>query len=271
MNKPLDKAVIMARGLGTRMRKESGVALTEEQRRVAETGVKGMISVGRPFLDYVLTALADAGYASACLVIGPEHTQIRDYYSKTVRPTRIAVEFAIQDEPVGTANAVASAQEYTGDDPFLVINSDNYYPAEALRLLQSLTGMGLIAFEREALLRGSNIPAERVAQFAVIQRNEHGDLLDIIQKPGVAFVESLKPPVWISMNCWRLGPAIFEACRSIEKSPRGEYELVNAVRWCIERNHLFEIADIHAPVLDLSSQLDIEPVARMLSSTDVNL
>ena len=67
------KAVIMARGLGSRMRRASeGVELTAEQQRAADAGVKAMISLdGRPFLDYVISALADAGFPEICLVIGP--------------------------------------------------------------------------------------------------------------------------------------------------------------------------------------------------------
>ena len=51
----MDKAVILARGLGTRMRRqEEGVELSDEQRAAADSGQKAMIRFGRPFLDYVL-------------------------------------------------------------------------------------------------------------------------------------------------------------------------------------------------------------------------
>src|SRR2546422_8404795 len=60
---PATKAVILARGLGTRMRRSDPTAVLDaRQAAVAETGVKAMIPVGRPFLDYSLSALADAGY-----------------------------------------------------------------------------------------------------------------------------------------------------------------------------------------------------------------
>ena len=54
------KAVILARGLGSRMRRAAeNVALTAEQSRTADAGVKAMISLdGRPFLDFVISALA---------------------------------------------------------------------------------------------------------------------------------------------------------------------------------------------------------------------
>ena len=74
---PVTKAVILARGLGTRMRRDEGVGLDREQSRAAAEGAKGMIPFGRPFLDYVLSSLADAGFREVCLVIGPEHRAIR--------------------------------------------------------------------------------------------------------------------------------------------------------------------------------------------------
>ena len=55
---PIDckKAVILARGLGTRMRRpEGGLELTSAQSAVAETGLKAMIPIGRPFLDFVFS------------------------------------------------------------------------------------------------------------------------------------------------------------------------------------------------------------------------
>src|SRR3972149_10430554 len=114
------KAVILARGLGPRMRKaDTTSALDGEQARIADSGVKAMIPIGRPFLDYVLSALADAGVADVILVIGPEHEVVRDYYTKTCVPTRVRVSFAIQEQPEGTADAVVSAADSIGGGGFL--------------------------------------------------------------------------------------------------------------------------------------------------------
>src|SRR5262245_54354599 len=76
----ITRAIILARGLGTRMREraQAGAAVDAAQAEAADRGVKAMIPIGRPFLDYVLSALADAGYTDACLVIGPEHDAIRE-------------------------------------------------------------------------------------------------------------------------------------------------------------------------------------------------
>src|ERR671911_2338777 len=109
------KAVILARGLGKRMRQaDHDAAVDAHQAAVADQGMKAMIPIGRPFLDYVLSALADAGYTEACLVIGPEHDAIREYYERTAPPRRMRISFAIQAEPRGTADALLPAGTVAG-------------------------------------------------------------------------------------------------------------------------------------------------------------
>jgi dTDP-glucose pyrophosphorylase len=269
----MEKAVILARGLGTRMRRESQSSLLQDsQRSLAAAGIKAMIPVGRPFLDYVLAALADAGYRRVCLVIGPEHGLIRTYYTQTVQPKRISVEFAVQQQPLGTADAIAAAESFAGNDPFLVINSDNYYPTVALRALRHLDSMGLAGFDQKSLLQTSNIPLERINQFAVIETDTKNHLRRIVEKPSAEDMAHLPQPLLISMNCWRFSPAIFTACRSIKPSSRGELEIPNAVAWhCLNSDEPFRVVTIHAGVLDLSYQTDIQFVAERLSKLHVEL
>ena len=68
------KALVLARGKGTRMQRAAPDAAADPgQSRIADTGLKAMIPFRRPFLDYILSALADAGCLDVCLIIGPEH------------------------------------------------------------------------------------------------------------------------------------------------------------------------------------------------------
>ena len=268
----MEKAVILARGLGTRMRKEDEAAgLDQRQARMAETGVKALIPIGRPFLDYVLSALADAGYRQACLVVAPDHEIIRRYYREEAPPRRIQVEFAIQVEPKGTADAVAAAEAFAGGDPLLVINSDNYYPLEALAGLRETQGSAVALFEQEAMLSGSNIAADRIRHFAVGKIDAAGCLERILEKPSDETLVSLPRPLWLSMNCWRFGPPIFEACRQIQPSARGEWELPDAVQYAINvLGEPFRALTVRAPVLDMTNRRDIAGVAEKLAGKEVN-
>ncbi len=267
-----DKAVILARGLGTRMRKEDELAeLDDRQSAIADTGVKALIPIDRPFLDYVLGVLAQAGYRQVCLVIGPEHHVLRDYYSK-LKTDLLEISFAIQEKPLGTADAVAAVEKFAGPDRFLMINSDNYYPEDACRALRLLDAPGIAAFERDSMIAGSNIPADRVVKFAAVQIDEGGYLRRVLEKPDEATLATLGSEILLSMNCWMFGPKIFRACRAIKPSPRGEFEITDAVQYAIDHlDEKFRVLKFESPVLDLSSRSDIAPVSARLAGTEVVL
>jgi dTDP-glucose pyrophosphorylase len=270
--RPCTKAVILAAGRGKRMRAENdGPELSPEQAAAAESGVKGMIPVGRPFLDYVLSALADAGFTDVCIVVAPDQTAMREYYSNTVLK-RLRITFAVQLEPIGTADAVLAAQEFTFGEPFVVLNSDNYYPPQPLARLRATDGPATIGFSAEGLLRGGNIPLERLDAFAYLEVDSDGLLRKIREKPSDVPAVPPGPEILVSMNCWRLTSAFFRACRDVQTSPRGELELPLAVQYAIDVLGLrIKVIPDESSVLDLSARADIPRVALALSTAEVSL
>jgi dTDP-glucose pyrophosphorylase len=206
-----------------------------------------------------------------CLIVGPEHGLIREYYLDTAPPKRVGVSFAIQEKPLGTADAVSSAREYTGGENFLVINSDNYYPVEALRGLQKLEGPGVALFDRDSLVAMSNVSEERILKFAVAKVSNDGCLERIYEKPSQDLIRELGDPVYVSMNSWVFSPEIYTACSKIRPSRRGELELSDAIQYAIdELNVSFQVLKFQAPVLDLSSRSDIAAVAEELRGIQPN-
>jgi dTDP-glucose pyrophosphorylase len=253
------------------MRRADGDAgLDRAQRVVADRGIKGMIPVGRPFLDYVLSGLADAGYREVCLVVGPEHEAVREYYAGAGRPSRVAVQFAVQTRPLGTADAVLAAEGFSAGQSVLVLNADNYYPRAALEALRSLPRAGLAGFRRSGLLASGDIPAERIRAFALIEVNAAGDLAHIIEKPTEAEAAAFGGDPLVSMNAWLLPPSIYDACRAVGPSPRGELELQDAVRYAIDRlGERFRVLEFTEAVLDLSTRRDIPVVTERLRNIEV--
>jgi glucose-1-phosphate thymidylyltransferase len=245
--------------------------LTVDQAAAADLGMKAMIPIDRPFLDYSLSALADAGFDDVCLVIGPEHAAIREHYTRVVTPVRLTLRFAIQEMPLGTADAVLSARAFVGDDVFLVVNSDNYYPPDVLAELRRQPAPALPAFSRVGLLRDGQIPAERIARYALLDISADGVLRRIVEKPEPATFTALADAP-VSMNCWLLTAEIFEACRRVPPSARGELELPLAVQYAIaELGMRFTTFRTDASVMDLSHRSDIPEVARRLAQLDVRL
>lgn len=268
---PIEKVVILARGLGKRMRQQDqSAALSNDQAAVADQGLKAMIPIGRPFLDYVLSTLADAGYRQVCLVIGPEHQQVREYYARLAL-RRVRVSYAVQEQPKGTADAVLAAESFAGSDTVVVINSDNFYPLEALRMLrEECSGSGLVAFGRDGMLTG-NIPAERIEKFAIVQVDAANHMVRIVEKPTAQQIAAAGNPLRLSMNCWRFAPAIFGSCRAVKPSARGELELPDAVQHAIAGGEVFTVLHCEQPVLDMSSRGDIASIKDRLMGMKVEL
>jgi len=265
------KALLLARGLGRRMQAGGGVALSGAQQAAAAAGAKGMMPIGpahRPFLDHVLSALADAGCRDVCLIVAPEHAAIREYFEGTGRPSRVRVSYAVQPVADGTARAVLAGEAFAGGDPFLVLNADNLYPVDVLRRLVALDGPGLPAFDSAALIRDSGFPADRVAGFAVLDVAATGHLRGIIEKPSAAQLAAAGPHALVSMNVWRFDRRIFGACADLPVSPRGEYELPEAVGLAVARGVPFQVIHTSGAVLDLSRQSDIPLVAARLAGQE---
>ena len=275
------KAVLLARGLGSRMQQQAaGAALTPTQAAAAAAGAKGMMPIGnpstalragggtRPFLDFVLTALADAGCTNVCFVVAPDHAAIRDYYAGPGRPARVRITYAVQELANGTARAVQAAEAFAGRDPFLVLNSDNLYPAHVLRALVDLDGPGLPGYEREALVQESGFDADRVVGFAAIKVDAEGFLTRIIEKPGREYFDAAGPDALISMNVWRFDHTIFDACRDVPLSKRGEYELPEAVGLAVARGVKFRVVPAVGAVLDLSRPGDVALVSSRLAGQE---
>lgn len=269
----MNRAVILARGLGRRMRQTvPDTVLDAGQASAAEKGIKGMIPIGRPFLDYLLSSLADSGFDDICLVIGPEHQSVREYYGAPGRLSRIGVGFAVQEEARGTADAVLASECFASGHRFLVCNADNYYPSEVLAVLRALDGPGLAGFAPGALVGMSNIPASRVRQFALLAETPDGYLRDIVEKPDATTAARLGPRARVSMNAWVFSPDIFDACRQVHPSVRGELELQDAVRYAMRAlGTRFKVVPVEAGVLDLSSRGDIAAVAAHLAGIEPRL
>ncbi|HYT68043.1 MAG TPA: nucleotidyltransferase family protein [Vicinamibacterales bacterium] len=280
----MTRAVVLARGLGTRMRRQDAdAALTLAQEQAADAGLKPIMPInGHPFLAYVLNAIADASIRDVALVVAPDHEMLRRHFD-AVAPVRTRVSFVVQQEARGTADAVLAAATWTGNDPFLVMNADNLYPAAALRDLAALDEPGFPAFDADDLVASSNIPPERVRAFALAEVDDEGYLTSIVEKPvdlppeggrykgsgDVASAFRRKDLVgwktYVSMNCWRFDARIYEVCRDVPRSARGEFELPEAVGLAVARGVRFKAVPARGPVLDLSRRADAVDISRRLS------
>jgi glucose-1-phosphate thymidylyltransferase len=261
----IQRAVILAGGLGTRMRAAGQSPLQPEQSEIAAQGIKGLIPLtrGRVLLDYTLSALADAGYREVCLVVGASGQPVRDHY-EGMEIKRLSLYFAVQPEPRGTADALLAAEPFANGEEFVMINADNYYPAQALTALRSSSGPALAAFRVDALLSGG-IPYARLAHYPVITWDQHNRMIELQQDSIPCATD------FVSMNCWRFDARIFDHCRTVKPGTSGELELPAAVGDGLEQGMEFRVYPLAMPVLDLSTRGDVAGVAERLLGVQVSL
>ncbi len=109
-----DKAMVLAAGLGLRMR-----PLTE---RIP----KPLVSVaGRTLLDHVLDKLGDAGVSEAIVNVHYLPDQIIDHVAGRKRP-RVTISDE-RDQVLGTGGGVVKALPLLGKEPFFHVNADTLW------------------------------------------------------------------------------------------------------------------------------------------------
>ena len=108
------KTIILAGGKGTRLRS------------VVADVPKPMAPVDkRPFLEYVILALAAQGLREIVLSVGHRKDVIRSYFRNGSR-LGVDISYCEEDRPLGTGGAVREAIRATGGSRFLILNGDTF-------------------------------------------------------------------------------------------------------------------------------------------------
>lgn len=113
MLRALPEAVLLAGGLGTRLRE----VVADLPKALAPVA-------GRPFVAYLLELLAEAGIAHAVLATGHLGDQVERTIGHDWRGMRIS--YSCEERPLGTGGAVRRAAAQTEGGPLLVLNGDSY-------------------------------------------------------------------------------------------------------------------------------------------------
>ncbi len=213
------KAVILAAGKGTRM-KELTNALP-----------KPMLPVqGRPILEHILTGLRDTGIREFCLVTGWKRESIENYFGDGSR-WGVDIRFVEQKVQDGTGKAPELAKDFVGNEPFLLTYGDILVKPETYAQMLHRFGEGDFA----GLLTVT--AGEDVTKGAINFFDEQFCLKRLIEKPSHAQLDELraagwlKPgePAWYNAGIYVFKPAVFDYTARLQKSPRGEYELTDAI------------------------------------------
>ncbi len=221
------KGIILAAGKGTRMRE-----LTNEL-------PKPMLQVhGRPILEHIIAGLVGVGLRQFCIVTGWKAEVIEAHFGNGAR-LGADICYARQVVQDGTGKAPEVAKDFVGSDDFLLTYGDILVKPETYRRMLDRFGEGQFS----GLLTVTQ--GEDVTKGALNFFDDQFCLTRLIEKPSAAQVEQLrrdgwlKPgqPVWYNAGIYIFKPVVFEFTARLEKSPRGEYELTDAISAMVAAGH----------------------------------
>jgi UDP-N-acetylglucosamine diphosphorylase / glucose-1-phosphate thymidylyltransferase / UDP-N-acetylgalactosamine diphosphorylase / glucosamine-1-phosphate N-acetyltransferase / galactosamine-1-phosphate N-acetyltransferase len=202
----IDKAVVLAAGRGTRMRE-----LTADF-------PKPMIEVrGKPVLQHIVEGLRDAGVRKFVIVVGYHAEAVRNFFGDG-QPHNVEIEYVTQTVQDGTGRVVNLARSLVGDSPFILSYGDILISPENYKRVVDLPDEceGIITVTR----------GEDVSKGGAVFVNEQMELVDLREKPKPG--EPTSP--WYNAGLYAFRPSIFDFIARLKPSPRGEYELTDAIR-----------------------------------------
>lgn len=226
-------AVIMAAGQGKRM-KDLTVDCPKHLLPV----------LGRPFLDHLLERLRLAGFTELVIITGYHNHAFAPYAGI---PDVTLVEQRAWRERYGTAAAIESVKAVVGDRSFAAIAGDNLYSVNDLRKMTIDSSAVWIGGYRTAAWQG----------MGVLQLREDGVLDRVVEKP-TTYVGDL-----INASLYLFTPSIFGVIEQLVPSPRGEYEITDAIN-AVAARETVNVFTLEDRWLDLTAPTDIPKIEAAL-------
>lgn len=236
----VSKAVILAAGRGTRMKD-----LTADC-------PKPMLPLnGRPMLAHLIEAVETAGITDILLVVRYKAEMVEEYFREHP-PARARLTYVRQPSQDGTGSAALLAREFAGDEPFLLTFGDIIVePSIYARLIESVEGAKAVL-----ALKRIDDPYRGAAVYVDDQR-----ITRIIEKPP----QGTSTTPWVNAGVYLFRPVIFDELAHIPLSPRGEYELTDAIHQLLAAGQTLHWVEIQGHWQDVGRPEDLSPAERALS------
>jgi dTDP-glucose pyrophosphorylase len=202
----IDKAVLLAAGRGTRMRE-----MTADL-------PKPMLEVrGKPVLQHVVEGLRDAGVGTFLIIVGYRADAVQNFFGDGSR-YKIEIQYATQSVQDGTGRVIELARNFVSLAPFVLGYGDILVAPENYKSIVDL------AENVEAVV--SVTRGEDVTKGGAVFVNDQMDVVDLREKSKSGEVTS----PWYNAGLYAFRSSIFDFTAKLKPSPRGEYELTDAIR-----------------------------------------
>src|SRR5215212_6878306 len=199
------KGLILSGGAGTRLPP------------ITHTSAKQLVPVAnKPVLFYGIEALVEAGVTEIAIIVSPQTgDEIR---AATGDGSRFGAEvtFVTQDEPLGLAHAMLTAEDFLGDSPFVMYLGDNLLRDGISDLAEQFRDT-----DPEALILLTRVPDP--SHYGVAELSEDR-VVRLVEKP-------IEPPSDLALvGVYMFKPLVFDAARAVEPSARGELEITDTIQ-----------------------------------------
>jgi dTDP-glucose pyrophosphorylase len=221
------KAVILAAGKGTRMGE-----LTNEL-------PKPMLKVhGKPILEHIIEGLMAAGVREFFIVTGFRAEVIETYFTDG-KKWGVSISYGRQLVQDGTGKAPELAKDFVGHDDFVLTYGDILVKPETYQRM--LERFAEAKFSGLLTATGS----QDVTKGGILLFDKTFCLERLVEKPNPAQLDQLrcegylKPgdTAWYNAGIYIFKPVLFDFTAKLEKSPRDEYELTDAISAMREAGH----------------------------------
>ncbi|HLD21926.1 MAG TPA: sugar phosphate nucleotidyltransferase [Patescibacteria group bacterium] len=203
----------------------------------------------KPFFQYVLETVHQSGFERIIVVVGHQAEKMRAFLAQSPYSVLVVDQFARMGEKYGTAVVLEAAAADIGNEPFVCINGDSLFTQDVFAAVQ----------KNDEYSRVIGTPSDHPEQYGVLECTADHWLTRIIEKPT-------KPlSTVVNIGVYAFQPEIFDALKQVHISPRGEYELTDAVNVLAAQKKV-KVEALQGKWVDLGKPEDIPQVEQFIQT-----